>query len=609
MSVLGVWLLAMLLMVGCASGSEEVKEIETVQTPKVVEAQLNFSLPSRITHRKSVTTRMSGEIVQEGSADNDVFRGIDNVHLLCYDQYPTETSTKLGGIVDIKTSGELVNDTVTQDDYALSQGISIPVGTRYFGFYANASEDTDIPMTLHERRMHFGVIETVGLDKNTYQDNSGIRFRPVQICNSTDVLGGSVIGHDLLNLLNDLMNITGTEEAPNDKWETAGNIYLNETYQKMTQLTTLSSYNVQTMLGTVVKVINQEAVDEQGSQLVAAITAKIAECCVADPDIAAGTLVLKDSLQGFPDDIHLPAGSARIKWNKEKEEFEVPDVQAYGNDLNVTSVNDYVYPMNLRYQVFSNILASEELVIMSGTDEEGRPVAPDSIQYKDWNDVITNGYADAGNVVQPTTQSVAMVKQVEYSVGRLAIRSRIGTDNSIRDANGTVVSVTDNSFTLKGYIVGGQREVNYDFQPVMSSRTYAIYDTDLNGGVQLLKRYYYTEPDYILGLGTPANNTILVALELVNNGPAFQGADGLIATGATFYVVANMNPQEGTNYSSGILDKIFSKDRATQVNITINSLANATYGLPNLEIPRPTLGISVNLAWGEGLWFDDVPLF
>jgi hypothetical protein len=335
MSVLGVWLLAMLLMTGCASGSEEIEEIKTEQTPQVVEAQLNFSLPARIARRKSVTTRMSGEIVQEGGVDDDVFRGIDDVHLLCFDQYPSETSTKLGGIVDMKTSGELVNDTVTQDDYALSQGISIPVGTRYFGFYANASEDTDIPMTLHERRMHFGVIETVGLDKNTYQDNSGIRFRPVQICTSTDVLGGSVIGHDLLNLLNDLMNITGTETAPNDKWATAGNIYLNEAYQRMIQLTTLSSYNVQTMLGAVVKMINQEAVDDQGSQLVAAITAKIADCCVADPDIAEGTLVLKDSLQGFPDDIHLPAGAARIKWNKEKEAFEVPDKQVYGNDLNV----------------------------------------------------------------------------------------------------------------------------------------------------------------------------------------------------------------------------------------------------------------------------------
>ena len=222
--------------------------------------------------------------------------------------------------------------------------------------------------------------------------------------------------------------------------------------------------------------------------------------------------------------------------------------------------------------------------------------------------MITNGYAGADKVVKPTTQSVAMVKQVEYSVGRLALYSRIGIDHSILDANGKTDSVTDETFTLKGYIIGGQRKADYDFLPVISSRTYAIYDTDLNGGVQNLRRRNFTQLDYILGLGTPANKPILVALELVNNGPAFQGADGLIATGATFYVVANMNPEDGTNYSSGSLDKIFSKDRATLVKITINSLANATYGLPNLEIPRPTLGISVNLAWGEGLWFDDVEL-
>jgi hypothetical protein len=362
------------------------------------------------------------------------------------------------------------------------------------------------------------------------------------------------------------------------------------------------------MLGRVLQVINQEAVDNQGSQLVAAITAKVAACCDDAPDLEAGTLVLKDDYQGFPDDIHLPSGAARIKWNTETGLFEVPDVQAYGNDLNVTSVNDYVYPMNLQYQIFSDILASDELVIME-VDEDGNVIPSEDKQYKDWDDLITNGYADAGKKVEPTTQSVAMVKKVEYSVGRLEIRSRMGYENSILDANGKTVSVTDGTFTLKGYIIGGQREVDYDFQPVMTSRTYAIYDTDLNGGVQNLKRYYFTEPDYVLGLGTPADQNILVALELVNNGPAFQGADGQIVTGATFYVVANMNPREGENYSGGSLDQIFCKDLATQVNITINSLANATYGLPNLEIPRPTLGVSVNLTWEEGLWFDDVPLF
>ena len=68
-----------------------------------------------------------------------------------------------------------------------------------------------------------------------------------------------------------------------------------------------------------------------------------------------------------------------------------------------------------------------------------------------------------------------------------------------------------------------------------------------------------------------------------------------------------MNPAEGTNHSD-TLNQIFSKDRSTTVNITINSLANATYGLPNLDIPRPTLGLSVNLGWGEGLYFDDTEL-
>jgi hypothetical protein len=97
-------------------------------------------------------------------------------------------------------------------------------------------------------------------------------------------------------------------------------------------------------------------------------------------------------------------------------------------------------------------------------------------------------------------------------------------------------------------------------------------------------------------------------MELVNNGDAFQGADGVITTGATFYLVAELSPQDGWGYTSGSLDQVFCKDRATQVNITITSLAQATYGLPNLEIPRPTVGLSVNLVWEEGLWFPDIPL-
>ena len=598
-----VALMAVLLMGGCAS-SDELDPNAPVPT---VTAQLNFSLPSRIVTKKSAT-RMTGGIVQESQQEAD-FRGITDVQMLCFNEEPTITSNKLGGMIDIRDN-ELNDSIATENDYSLCQQIDVPVGTTHFEFYASAPEEfaededpTQYP-TQHEKRMHFGAIQTEGLAKDTYHGNSGIRFKPVQICHSTEELGGSLKGQALLNQLNLLMS----------KLDPAGNLYLNEAYQRMIQLTTLSSYNVQVMLGFILKLINQEAPDNQGSQSVADITEIIINCCAIDKDqkpiadIENGVIELKDAYQGFPADIYLPDGAARIKWDETQQLFVIPDKQVYSNDLQVTSVNDYVYPINLQYQVSSEILASDDLVVLS-TNEEGDVVEPSSAKYTTWEELITKGYDPNNRIVEPTTQSVAMVKKVQYSVGRLAIRSRMGYENSILDANGKTVSVTDGTFTLKGYIIGGQREVDYDFQPVMTSRTYAIYDTDLNGGVQNLRQYYFTEPDYVLGLGTPADQNILVALELVNNGPTFQGADGQIVTGATFYVVANMNPREGENYSGGSLDQIFSKDLATQVNITINSLANATYGLPNLEIPRPTLGVSVNLAWGEGLWFDDVPLF
>ena len=599
--LMGVLLMAVMLLSAC-SGNEELAP-DPNQPAQLITARLNFSLPGRIVSRtKANNTRMTGDVVQESGKEED-FRGLDDVHLLCFNQYPTQNAQKLGGVIDMKTSGKGVSEEATQEDYSLSQEINIPVGTSYFAFYGRAA---DAPTT-HEERMHYGTSEAVGLSKSTYQGNNAIRIRPVQICPKKDVLGGSEKGQALLNLLNYLMNITVNDAAPNDRWSTAGNMYVNEAYKRMTQLTTLSSYNVQVMLGFILKLVNQNTADAQANKMVNAITNMIIESCDPEttPDIANGIIKLKSTYQGFPADIKLPEGAARIKWDTNTNRFIVPDKQEYGNNLNVTSVNDYVYPMNLQYQVFSDIVTSDSLVIFKGGTTEA-----DASKYKNWNDLINNGYEDSSKEVKGTTQSVAMVKQVEYAVGRLAIRSRLGDDAYIPDAKGNYVYVGNEPFTLKGYVIGSQREVDYDFQPVTSSKTFAIYDTDINGGPQALKRHYFSETDYVLGLGTPADQVIMVALELVNNGPNFEGADGVIVTGATFYLVANLNPKqaEGSSYDPGRLDKVFIKDRSTMVNITINSLGNATYGLPNLDIPVPTVGLSVDLRWEEGLWFPDIPL-
>lgn len=591
-----VSLVVTLLLMAC-SASDEQENVMPGQL-QTVTAKLNFSLPSRIVAKHLAKTRMAADIVQADGTE-DEFRGIDDVHLFCFDQEPTESSVKIGSVIEMKTTGDDVEE-VTQEDYSLCQEINIPVGTSHFAFYARAA---DAPRT-HEERMRYGIIETIGLDKSNYQGNSGIRFRPVPICNSTEPLGGSKAGQALLRLLNELVNITGPEEAPNDSLATVNNIYLDEAYKRLTSLKVLSSFGVQAVLGFLHQVVHQKMPDDQGVQLAAAIVEKIADCCEA-PEPDDKTVTLKEEYQGFPDDIHLPAGAARIEWNEEKSRFEVPDVQAYGKSLDIMSINDYAYPMNLQYQVFSDIVVSDTLVMYGLQDQE--TAVADASQYKNWEELIETGYEDALKVVQPTTQSVAMVQQVEYAVGRLALSARFTTDN-VYDADNRLVSVGDGTFTLKGYIVAGQREVDFDFQPVEGSPEYAIYDTDLNGGPQDLKRKEFSGTDYILGLGTSPNQNILLAMELVNNGVPFQGADGVIATGATFYLVAEMAPEEGQGYSAGSLDQIFSKDRGTQVFLTITSLASATYGLPDLEVPHPTFGVSVSLKWGEGFWFDDVEL-
>ena len=359
------------------------------------------------------------------------------------------------------------------------------------------------------------------------------------------------------------------------------------------------------------------------------------------PDIANGVITLKDTYQGYPGDIHLPAGAARIQWNEAADRFEPASVQAYGKELNVPSVNDYVYPMSLQYQIFSDIVASDELVINS-VNEEGEIVPPESAEYKNWSELLEKGYGeDAEKSVQPTTRSVAMVHQVEYGVGRLALRARLEKNVNYYDAKGQFVEVSA-GFKLKGYIVGGQHEVDYDFKPIEDSHVYAIYDTDLNMAedeteVRVKPRVFQDDDtfEYILGLGSLHTAPIYLAMELENDGPDFWGADGIIAHGATFYLVAEMDPSQSKNYSPGSLDQVFIKDHYTKVNLVIapgypdtdgdgkpdpgiddvtgqpkpiNGLATATYGLPNLEVPHPTVGLSVDLSWGQGLWFDEVEL-
>lgn len=602
-----------LVLQGCSK--EDAGGID--DSVETVNVRFVFSMLPQQT--KKAKTRMSSDVVQQTGMD----RGIDDARMLCYKGYPTASSTKIGEMIEFKNhEDDIISSDTTSSEVSEFRQVGVPVGTTHFGFYGTASGYS----STHEDRMKYGVIEVEGLSSTSYHGNSGIRFKPVQICKSEADFGGSTAGAKLLALLNELMAVTSNEAAPNDRWETANDIYLSDSYKSIIELKTLSSHHVALMLAAVNKVVSHTPEGSPGRQLADAIKTKIASVCATAPTETSMTADLKEEYLGFPADIHLPVGAARITWDATQKKFIVPDVQAYGKQFDILSLNDYCYPMNLQYQVLSDIVASDSIVSMPTSSEE-------TALSEKWKNLIDSLYKGASTVVQQSTQSVAMKQQVNYAVGKLALKTRIATSDNMYDAKGKLVDVS-NGFTLKGYIIGGQREVDYNFQPVAGSKEYAIYDTDLNGGAQQVKRHYFTEENFILGLGTSSDKDIQIALELVNNGNDFQGADGVIMHGATFYLVANLAPKEGQNYISGSIDQVFCRDKATTVALTIEGgypdtdgdgkpdpglddygrvkplkgLATATYGMPRLDVPKPTLGLSVNLSWGEGLWFDDVIL-
>lgn len=543
-------LLTAALCTGC-SDDDSMAVNDVVQN---IDASFTFALPQRIVGNFE-QTRMTANVVQyEGNSLT--FRGLDDIHLLSFGSKPGPQSSSIGEVAYLgSTSGRTIN-LATDNDYSVACHVQVPIGTTHFGFYAHAIDGGNTP----QDRFHYGALETKGL--NGSANNANISFAPVPICTSEADQGGSAAGQALVELLNTLMSITSPEPAPDNKWATAVDPNLRETWRGMTELKTLSSANVERVLGSVYYLVSIVPNNYPGKQLAEAITATIANACATTPAVGSNQLKLSDQYQGFPADLNLPEGSARIVWNNDAQRFETPPAHIYGKGLDIPSMTDYVFPANLQYLALSPIVASDSLAL-PGNETDGE----EATIYDNWKQLINECYANGYDRVQETTQSVAMIDQVQYAVGRLD--ARVTTEsNTLYDAFGKAIDCK-NGFTLKGVLVGGQHEVGYDFEPKADTHGYVLYDTDLNCGPQKVRYGSWTEYNYTLGLATPADENELIALELRNDGPDFQGADGRIAHGATFYLVANMQPRTGTNYKKGSIDRIFQRDYVTKVNLQV----------------------------------------
>ena len=471
---MSLWAVVMLLL-GCSNGDDSLGgEPAPV---RLADTQLTFSLPTRIvgeTAKKSyAATRMTGDIVQQ-SQDVAGFRGLEDLHILCFNSRPTASDRKMGSDIQLPAIMPSALLGPTQTNHSVYHE-SVPVGTRWVAVYGHAINGSigHVPASNADRK-RYGVLEPKGLSDGDYHTNADITFSPVPICPSEDALGNSQTGQALLALLNDLLNTTSSDAAPDNQWATTTNVVLRHAYEAMTSLTTSSSFNVEVMLNRVYQNLQQVADGAAGGRLATLLRNSILNSCTRTVVDGRDTLMLKAAYQGFPADLNLPSGAARIVWNTAQHRYEFPDYQAYGKELNIPALNTYVYPADLRYQVVSPIVASDTLK------------SADFVKYETWKQVIDSVYKYSDSTVDDSTRSMAIVNQLQYAVGRLDSRIMMES-GEYYDAKGQRVDVSS-GFTLKGYIIGGQHPVDYAFKPITGTTEYFIYDKQPVDGLQLYIR-------------------------------------------------------------------------------------------------------------------------
>ena len=331
---------------------------------------------------------------------------------------------------------------------------------------------------------------------------------------------------------------------------------------------------------------------------------------------------------------------------------------AMGSAPAITAQN-YIYPAELCYfgnsplRVSNETLTKDHFPDGSGNWNTG---GSDNL----W---AANGWQADGHVTS-STKSVAMKYNINYGTALMkttvmynaatikdnneAIQARNGRE----EADKTFDVSSSSPFTLTGIVIGGQpRQVGWNFLPKNSTDfLYYIYDKDFLGALTAGDKDAEV-PKYTAG-GSKSNPLytmlwdnynpggdqlpVYVAVEFRNDGADFWGRDNLIRSGGTFYIIGELKPTAysdtnksgyntdltwpdaattayppyNTDGTTNQVKRVFMQDYTTDVTFAIgeNSLKSAYMTLPDMRSGQMSLGLSVDIAWRNGLVYNGVVL-
>lgn len=540
----------------CSSDDDKVQNINPTYDGKSVKTQFAINIP-----RAAQQTRQTAEITQNSGN----FRGMQDIKL-----YSATSDLQSGTVLNPITLATSIED--TDNNKKIYSDVTVPVGTTNFLFYGQATKDgTDF---------NNGVLTATYPNSTPTPNDISFSLNPIY--------NGTLTEATLLEYLNDIRSVTNwAAEKEKDPKTQLGIAY--EGFIKLESGSSMSILKAVERLYNSVEALADENAAEGQAKIAYDIITKINENFTASGNENPYTLNYASDTEAFPQKHNLPEGAAYLSFNEGTGFTYAQTAIIGGLNANTTTI---CYPAALYYYVKTGLKAHN-------SDNPGWP--NDLASWKN------NSWTGWGDIVTATTRTIALKEPINYGVGLLktkVITTTTVTDNAIAQggaASDNVITVEDNTFPVTGLLIGGQpNSVDWEFNPSVE-REYIIYDNVMNDE-NIYAKPGNTAYNYTMVLDNEAvtEEVVNIAVELENNSEQdFYGIDGIVPSGAKFYLVAALTPP-----TEGSPSSVFAKDYYTTANLTIKSLKNAYMTIPDLRSTKLQLGLAVDLSWEAGLTFD-----
>ena len=523
-------------------------------------------------------------------------------------------------------------------DYKVYNDVNVAVGTNNFLFYGEGPSGTDMSSNFEKGKL------TANVNGKTSVGN--INFKPVQIAAQSTY---SSVQNDFVSYLNGILGASYSDGTTTTNWNniadgaTGDMSVLKAAYTKFVELKAGSAAAILASVQSLYNIMKpiSENTNSEAQGLAGAICTAILNQSGTNIKLTASTETTVPTYKlsynssdknytEFPETQGLPQGAMILEYSSTSTPaFSYKSTNAsIGTTYNNVNVDNIVYPACLEYFVNTPLKATN-------LDVSTWPTTANTWDNDDWE--------NWGNVVLPSTRTIALQNTINYGVASLKTTIKAVTETGLLEDNQNhFYSNLDNQqiavgdgFTVTGILIGGQPvQVDWNFLSSSDNFTMTVFDRsmpkDANGKSSVIAKNYSDDtststPFYTLLLdnmvsGASANQKdVNFAIELVNTSNTdFYGVDGIVAAGQKFYLVGKMSLSNVTQTINFPTDsdyrfpgkdtkRIFVQDYTTTLNVTFKSLKNAYVTIPDLRASNLQLGLSVDLTWQSGLTFE-VPI-